>query len=116
MTRNHAYSVFRRSVRATILFRQWEEQHTKETFQSAPAADPEQDAYRLLDAAIDRLPARQREIYLLHRHERLRYTEIADRLHIGRETVKSHLAAAVRFIKAQLGSGVLFLLLFLFRR
>ncbi len=109
MARNQAYSAFRKSVRAALLFRQWEERQL-----ASPAPTADTDQYQLLDAVIDRLPQRQREIYLLHRHERLRYAEIAERLHIGRETVKSHLSAAVRFIKTQLGSGAL-LLLFFFR-
>lgn len=71
----------------------------------------------LLDEAIDSLPARQKEVYLLHRHERLSYNEIAEKLGIGRETVKTHLEKAVKSIKEYLGGRlpVLILLLQIFR-
>lgn len=51
------------------------------------------DSYRylLIDEAIDLLPPQQRQVYLLSRHERLKYTEIASRLNLSRETVKKYL-------------------------
>lgn len=54
------------------------------------AAD-ESQRYVLIDEAIDRLPPQQRQVYLLSRHERLKYTEIASRLSLSRETVKKYL-------------------------
>nr|WP_295921985.1 sigma-70 family RNA polymerase sigma factor [uncultured Dyadobacter sp.] len=47
--------------------------------------------YLLIDEAIDHLPPQQRQVYLLSRHERLKYTEIASRLSLSRETVKKYL-------------------------
>ncbi len=115
ITRNHAYTVLRRSVRNALLFQQWKLEQ-KESSEMAAGQESDTTIYQKLDAIVDRLPKRQREIYLLHRHERLRYAEIADRLHIGLETVKSHLASAVKFIKSQMGSGALFVLLFFLKR
>lgn len=51
----------------------------------------ENERYMLVDEAIDHLPAQQRIVYLLSRHERLQYAEIADRLSLSRETVKKYL-------------------------
>ncbi|CAG5069054.1 hypothetical protein DYBT9623_01788 [Dyadobacter sp. CECT 9623] len=51
----------------------------------------ESTQYLLLDEAIDRLPPQQRQVYLMSRHERLKYTEIAARLSLSRETVKRYL-------------------------
>ncbi len=60
------------------------------------APGPEQqvmgrDAIARLQQAIDSLPARQREILMLHKFEGLSYDEIADRLGISRNTVTVHM-------------------------
>lgn len=49
-------------------------------------------------AALGRLPARRREIFLLHRLDGLDYAEIARRLGIGAEEVERHIAAALLHI------------------
>jgi RNA polymerase sigma-70 factor (ECF subfamily) len=49
------------------------------------------ERYTLVDQAIDRLPKQQKLVYLLSRHERLRYSEIANRLSISPKTVKKYL-------------------------
>lgn len=50
----------------------------------------------ILRAAIDRLPARCREVVLLRYMDGLTYKEIALRLNISPETVKIHLAKGLR--------------------
>ncbi|WP_184549684.1 RNA polymerase sigma factor [Mucilaginibacter sp. FT3.2] len=50
--------------------------------------------YNLLDEAIDHLPTQQQKVYLLSRHNRLKYAEIADQLKLSRETVKKYLQIA----------------------
>jgi len=52
------------------------------------------DYYTILDEAINRLPPQQQKVYLLSRHERLRYTEVAERMNISRESVKKYLQIA----------------------
>ena len=54
--------------------------------------------HTLLDEAIDHSPLQQRKVYLLSRHERLRYAEVAIRLNISRETVKKYLQIATASI------------------
>ena len=58
--------------------------------------------YTLIDEAIESLPPRQKEVFLLHRHHRLTYVQIAAQLNIGRESVKTHLSLAVRAISRYL--------------
>jgi len=74
--------------------------HARWAKEQPPASGQEASAayYSLIDEAIDRLTERQKEVYLLHRHQRLTYKEIADRLGIGRETVKYHLEVATAAI------------------
>lgn len=72
--------------------------------------------YALIDEAIDHLPPQQRQVYLLSRHERLQYTEIADRMNISRETVKKYLKIAsdsiTSYIRKKLVIRVLVILLY----
>ncbi|MFD1144648.1 RNA polymerase sigma factor [Larkinella insperata] len=58
----------------------------------------EDDRYMLIDEAIDRLPFQQRQVYLLSRHERLSYAEIAERMNLSRETVKKYLQLSTESI------------------
>ncbi|AMR33149.1 hypothetical protein A0256_17865 [Mucilaginibacter sp. PAMC 26640] len=50
--------------------------------------------YELLDQAIDHLPPQQQKVYLLSRHKRLKYDEIANQLGLSRETVKKYLQSS----------------------
>lgn len=51
---------------------------------------------RALDA-IDRLPARRREVFLLHRRHHLSYAEIATRCGISIKMVEKHISSALAF-------------------
>lgn len=65
------------------------------------------DVYHsLLDEAINQLPAQQQKVYLLSRHERLRYAEVASRLNLSRETVKKYLQIATASITAYVLTNV----------
>ncbi|MGV3557246.1 RNA polymerase sigma factor [Larkinella arboricola] len=65
-------------------------------------AETIEDDYRylLIDEAIDRLPFQQRQVYLLSRHERLSYAEIAERMSLSRETVKKYLQLSTESISS----------------
>jgi RNA polymerase sigma-70 factor (family 1) len=54
--------------------------------------------YSLLDEAIDHLPPQQQKVYLLSRHKRLKYDEIASQMGLSRETVKKYLQASTHSI------------------
>lgn len=49
-------------------------------------------------AGLNRLPARTREIFLMHRLDNLKYHEIASRLGISQSAVEKHIAKAVLFL------------------
>ncbi|NIG54779.1 sigma-70 family RNA polymerase sigma factor [Chitinophaga sp. Cy-1792] len=65
----------------------------------------------LIDEAIDSLPPRQKEVFLLHRHQRLTYAEIAEKLNIGRESVKTHLQLATKAITSHVKGKITLLIL-----
>lgn len=54
---------------------------------------------RILQAAIDRLPEQQKQVYNLIKKEGLKREEAAAALHLSPETVKTHLAHAMRSIR-----------------
>jgi RNA polymerase sigma-70 factor, ECF subfamily len=65
-----------------------------------------------LDEIIQTLPHRQKEVYLLHRVEGLKYNEIAERLHISVNTIENHMSRALKTIREKLGNYSLIALLF----
>ena len=67
-----------------------------------------------LDEIINTLPKRQKEVYLLHKVEALKYNEIAERLHISVNTIENHMSRALRTIREKLGNYSLIAILFVF--
>src|SRR5690242_3055112 len=58
-----------------------------------------QDSQRFLENAIARLSPQRKIIYELNRKEGKSYNEIAEALHISRNTVKTHQAKAIKSIQ-----------------
>jgi len=65
----------------------------------------------IIEEVIDSLPPRRKEVYLLSRHERLTCLEMADRLGISKESVKTHVKLAsgsiAGFIKSHIANIIL---------
>ncbi|MEM7561455.1 MAG: RNA polymerase sigma factor [Pseudomonadota bacterium] len=75
-----------------------------------PSSDPVQacltgDEIDRLEQAIEALPARQREIIVLHKFEGLSYAEIAEKLDISKNTVMVHMMRALAFCRDKIGDG-----------
>ena len=64
------------------------------------------DARRLLEAAIEKLPTQQREIYILCQQEGLKYEEVADQLNISVNTVKTHMKRALASVRASMKTSI----------
>ena len=62
----------------------------------------EQDFYSNLHIAINKIPERRRQILLLAVFESLTYKEIADRLNISLNTVKTQMGRAYQTLKEEL--------------
>ena len=70
---------------------------------------------KLINEAIQQLPLQQRTIYELCKQEGLSYDEIAEHMHLSSNTVRNHLAEAMKKIRAFLKKAtVLFMQLMLF--
>lgn len=110
VSRNQSFDVLKKQLRQEHQKREWE----KENKLRAVPDETSPDYSSLIDEAIDSLPARRKEVYLLSRHERLTYQEVADRLGISKESVKTHLKLASdsisTYIRSRLTSGFLFLI------
>ena len=53
-------------------------------------------------AAIDSLPPRQREVFLLHRMEEMNYLQIARRAGISIKAVEKHMRQAMKHLAGSL--------------
>lgn len=109
VSRNQCFDVLKKQLKQEQQKREWEREHKLKAVQEEPAPD----FSSLIDEAIDSLPARRKEVYLLSRHERLTYQEVADRLGISKESVKTHLKLASDSISAYIRSRLTSLILFL---
>lgn len=102
VTRNHLYNIVRRYA--------YEETFLSELSQRGPVPvqEGEQDINirelkHTLQKAIHRLPPQQKRVFELSRLEGWKQEEIAAAMNISRETVKRHLAEAMRNLRAWLG-------------
>lgn len=61
-----------------------------------------EDMEKILDKAIDNLPEKCKQIFILSRMEGLKHEEIAEQLDISIHTVQNHIAAALRKLRVEL--------------
>ncbi|QNL49379.1 RNA polymerase sigma-70 factor [Olivibacter sp. SDN3] len=57
------------------------------------------DLQRITDELIDSLPRQQKIVFQLSRIDGLSYDEIAEKLHLSRNTVRNHLVCALKTLK-----------------
>jgi RNA polymerase sigma-70 factor (family 1) len=81
------------------------------TDQEITTEEPEEYYQTLIDEAVNQLPGRQREVWLLSRQDRLTYQQVADQLQVSKDTVKTHLRLASGFINQYLQSKISVLIL-----
>ncbi len=98
VSKNHALNSLKKVARERVTLSDKDWELVEGSFSASQSEEP--DHYDLIDAAIDRLPSRQQTVYLLSRHERKKYAEIADQLGLSRETVKKYLQLATESISA----------------
>jgi RNA polymerase sigma-70 factor (ECF subfamily) len=118
MTRNHVFSTLKKIAR--------QQQLVDELKFKLPAGEDTtyeriagQELEEILHQAVELLPAQQKQIYLMSKEQELKRDEIAKALRISSETVKTHLARALRHIRAysklRLDVTISLLLLFLIK-
>ena len=67
-----------------------------------------------LDEIVKALPQRQKEVYLMHKVDGLKYSEIAERLHISENTIENHISRALKTIREKLGNYSVIAILFFY--
>lgn len=104
IARNHIFSALRKKI--------YEEpftDHLKDYFKEAVNLPDQQllcrETEQLIQEAVSHLPPQQRLIYCMSRKEGLNQDEIAQKLHISKNTVKSHMSKALQFIRNYLQSN-----------
>lgn len=110
LLRNHTISHLRKKATERAQFIQW-----AKNFEQEEAPDETVEQYRTwIEEAVEQLPDRQKEIYLLSRYQRFTQKQIATQLHISPHTVKTHLERALAAIKEHVQTKMPAAVLFLF--
>lgn len=77
--------------------------HDKEGFTTQTKIRQEDEEFiKAAREAIDNLPCRSQQVYILHREEGLTYREIAEVMEISVKTVESQMSRALDMLRAQL--------------
>jgi RNA polymerase sigma-70 factor (family 1) len=72
------------------------------------------DMLSKLNILVDKLPEQRRIIFLMSREKGLTNQQIADKLNLSKRTVENQLYRATQYLKENLGTETVFLLLLLF--
>lgn len=97
------------TLRKTILEKKLSEQAYMQFIESDNVTEEAillHDVQKQLDVTIEKLPAQQREVYILCQQDGLKYEEVADKLNISVNTVKTHMKRALASVRASIKSGI----------
>jgi len=67
-----------------------------------------------LQASLNQLTPRQKEIFILSREEGLTHKEIAEKLNISESTVNNHLVSTLKFLKSRINGDLIINAFFLY--
>jgi RNA polymerase sigma-70 factor, ECF subfamily len=70
--------------------------------EGAANEDDREEKRMAIQNALDKLPERCKQVFVLSRFEELKYGEIAERLGISINTVENHMGKALRLLRAEL--------------
>lgn len=97
IARNKIMDIFRRQVAAG--FSDALEATLVQPDPSVQTSLEDNERWKKIEAAIRLMPEQRRRVFELNKQEGLSYKEIADRLHVSRDTVKFHLVKAMAFLR-----------------
>jgi RNA polymerase sigma-70 factor (ECF subfamily) len=108
--RSYLFTAVRNACYNLLEHKKVRHQHSRYTQQQPTAweVSPEilleaKELAQRIDAAIDALPDRCREAFVLSRKEGLSYQEIADQMGISRKTVEAQMGKALKLLREALG-------------
>jgi RNA polymerase sigma-70 factor (family 1) len=115
ISKNHTLNCLRKLVNERVQYQEWLRVND---FQTAENEIVETNRYELLSEAIGQLPPQQQKVFVLSRIQKLKYEEIAVRMNLSRETVKSYIALAkssiTKFVSSRAPFSIISLVISLF--
>jgi len=76
----------------------------------------ESETQNKINAALNKLPEKCRQVFELSRFEELKYKEIAERLNISQKTVEIHMSKALKILRIELKDLIIVLILLLINK
>lgn len=101
ITRNNLYNRLRRIATEETFLREIISQKLPEGTEGSDTV-AYNELKKILHQAIAQLTPQQRNVYVLGKEEGLRYEQIAEQLHLSRDTVKYHMTEALSSIRKYL--------------
>ncbi|WP_257669920.1 RNA polymerase sigma factor [Parapedobacter tibetensis] len=101
IARNLAFRRFREQLKYGDAANRLIDQYT-EGADSTLATIHTRELSAIIDAEVEKLPERMREVFVLSRKEHLSYKEIAERLNISDQTVKKQISKSLRYLRLKL--------------
>ena len=98
MVRNRAFDYVRTEMRHTTSLDR-AESVPAHTTQNPDSITQYEELYHDVEKAINDMPLKRRQIYVMHRFEGKKYQEIADELSLSLRTIESHLYQAIHQIR-----------------
>ncbi len=102
--RNHIYNAWTKAAHDKTML-----ENMGRHLQHLQTLTPDELAFRELGRmyrqAVDKLPARQKEIFQLRREQELSFEQIATRLGISKNTVKNQMVSALRSIRKDIAGN-----------
>lgn len=110
MAANLSKNVYRRNVYDQLMRRQINPDYSYNPIEESLS---QSEAKGLLQAALNKLTPRQREVYIMHKIDGLSYQEISSRLNISASAINHHIQEASKQLRNTLRSDFICLLAFL---
>ena len=100
--RNRAYNYLRLEANRAVEFDPLYERHIEAASQQPDSILEYEELSQKLEAVIQSLPAKCRKIYLMHRFDEKKYTQIAEELQLSARTVEVQIRKASQLVKKAL--------------
>lgn len=108
ISRNHALNVLKKALREKKRRQEWENSHGPFLYADQTDMEPQ---LSLIDEAVLQLPPQQQKVWVMSRRQGMKYSEIAEKTGLSRETVKKYLQHATLSITRHVTSRMDLLLL-----
>ena len=102
--RNHIYNIWTRTAHDKVMLDKMS-RHLQQLQTLTPDELAFRELGRMYKQAVNKLPARQKEIFILRREQELSFEQIATQLGISKNTVKNQMVSALRSIRKDIAGN-----------